>query len=1185
MASTAIRVRLRSGALIVLGLALWLSTGAGFAPGTTARALAEPSPTVGTTTATTGPGALPDPRHNLRSSTSDSAANDSADAPRAKAAAAEVEPRLETYSTSRPVAPGVTMRSFDRYGPDAYTGTPNWLQSDSLTIDLTKGTTVDYLFPGRVAAGAPISEQANKVGAVAAVNGDFFDINNSNAPLGVGIQDGKLIQSPDSEPTWQKSATIVTTEGIGSIGSVLFQGTIALPDGGKASLAGVNKPTLAAGGIEAFTPLWGTYCRCRATTGAAKVAEVEVVDGKVTAVRAQAGEGEIPANGFVLVGREAGADTLAGLTVGAAVSIDYSARTVDDKEIRTAINGRQLLVVNGVPQKASAGNNVPAAPRTAVGFSKDGRRMFLLTADGRQPAFSDGLGLDELATMMIELGAYNAVNLDGGGSTTIATRKPGKQTVQVDNRPSDGSERRDPNGLALFAPKGSGILKGLWVEPALDAARAAGSSTIAPARPDRVFPGLTRRLTATGYDETYGPAASTPRWRSTPEGTVDRSGVFHARTTGTATVSAYDRSVVGTTTLQVLRPLTRLGATTQQVALTGSGARTTFGVLGYDSESYSAPIEPADLSLSYDHDLLDLTTTESGQFTATAKKAVASTLLTIRIGDITTVLPITVGLEERVVADFEDASQWGYFGERATGAVASAEGRVGKGLALTYNFDESTATRTGGSVPTGTIQIPGQPRALRLWVNSAGDGEWASLQVYDATGTLLPAMRAGYLDEPGWHQLEFPVPAGTAYPLTLRRYYSAETRPAAQYKGSIVIDQLTALLPPSIDVPDQAPVTDPLIVRNGDVSGQPWKFAVMSDAQFVARNPDSDLVKNARRTLQEIRAAKPDFLIIDGDLVDEASPADFALAKRVLDEELQGTLPYYYVPGNHEVMGGSIDNFKAVFGSTSQVFDHKGTRFVTVDTSRLTIRGSDWTQLGTLRGELDKAAQDPAVGSVVLVQHVPPRDPTPSRASELSDRKEAATIETWLTDFQRSTGKGAAFVGAHVGTFHAGRVDGVPYFVNGNSAKTPSTTPAEGGFTGWSLWGVDPVTAEESDAARVDPVRDAPAWVQTEVRPHVDALAVDAPAQVRAGTSATVKANLTQHGRTFPVAYPVSDRWSGSANLWIGEPGDRETSDIAAFDPATGTLTAYRPGTITLTVTVNGRTAETTVTLLPRAAG
>ena len=1114
------------------------------------------------------PAASATPPPDPNASTSDSAlwpGDDFLSAKQTRAAAAE--PRIETDTRTRPVAPGVTLRSFDRYGPDAFTGTPTWLQGDSLTVDLSKGTTVDYLFPGQVAKGEPLTTQADRAGAVAAVNGDFFDINNSTAPLGVGIQDGQVIQSPDSEVTWRQSSAILDERGIGDIGEVFFQGTIKTPARDLA-LDGVNKPTVKADGIEAFTPLWGTYCRCRATQGAAAVTEVEITNNTVTAVRDTAGEGAIPAGTMMLVGRDAGAAALKALVPGDPVSIDYQARTAEGQQIHAAINGRQLLVVDGVAQKASQGNNVPAAPRTALGFSRDGKRMFVLSADGRQPAFAEGLGLDELANMMVELGAYSAVNLDGGGSTTIVAREPGAATAQLENRPSDGAQRPVPNGLGLFAPRGSGHLKAFWVETAVDPTRASGASTVAQSHPERVLSGLTRTLTAAGYDETYGPAEGNPRWRTDSRHGTVHNGVFTARKPGDTTVIAEDRNARGEVDLTVLGPVARTAPSREQLALTGQNESTTFGVLGYDEDGDSAPVEPADVRLTYDRNLLDITPNTDGQYTVKAKQATGSALVTIDVKGVTSTLPVTVGLTEVSVANFDDPTGWQFFGERATGAIAPAAGHDGQGLRLTYDFTQSTGTRTGGAVAPAGLTIPGQPKALRLWVNSTGKGEWASLQVWDGNGVLLPAFRAGYLTYTGWRQLEFAVPAGTVYPLTLRRFYAAETVATASYQGDIVIDGITAMVPPPLDVPPAPVVADPIIESTADGD---WRFAVMSDAQFVARDPDSDIVRNARRTLQEIRAAKPDFLIINGDLVDEASAADFALAKRVLDEELAGTLPYYYVPGNHERGNNSLDNFRAVFGDTQQVIDHRGTRFITMDTSGINLRASDWTQLGRLRTELDRAAKDRGVKSVVLVEHVPPRDPTPARASELSDRKEAATIESWLSDFQDRTGKGTAFLGAHVGTFHASHVDGVPYFINGNSGKNPSTRPEEGGFTGWSLWGVDP-RGEPGD------------WLAVQVRPHVDTLTMTALATLPIGQSTVVTAEVKQGTRAVPVAYPVSARWSASPNVHIGQKRDAKRYHTAVFDPATGTLTALRPSTVTIAVTVNGVTTRHTLDLVAAPA-
>ena len=107
-------------------------------------------------------------------------------------------------------------------------------------------------------------------------------------------------------------------------------------------------------------------------------------------------------------------------------------------------------------------------------------------------------------------------------------------------RPSDGEEREVPNGLALTAPEGSGELKGFWVETAADPAAAPTADNVPGGHPERVFPGLTRKLTAAGHDETYGPAEGTPRWSAAHPGVgqVDGEGVFHARRAGSTEVTA-----------------------------------------------------------------------------------------------------------------------------------------------------------------------------------------------------------------------------------------------------------------------------------------------------------------------------------------------------------------------------------------------------------------------------------------------------------------------------------------------------------------------------------------------------------------------------------------------------------------------------------------------------------------------
>ncbi|MFW6689737.1 phosphodiester glycosidase family protein [Streptomyces sp. MAR4 CNX-425] len=1086
---------------------------------------------------------------------------------------------MDIASTSRPVAPGMELTSFERLETD------KWLKADALSVDLGAGTRVDYL-AGDVSDRAPVSELAAEHDpgpgrtTVAAINADFFDINETGAPLGPGVEEGRLTHSPAAGVS---DAVGVGPDQAGRVLDLYFEGTLTLPDG-EHPLGGHNAANVPADGIGVYDTRWGTADRALTVDGATEVTEVAVRDGRVTEVTEGPGKGAIPEGTTVLVGRDTGAKLLGRLVPGDRVGVEYDVRTDDGSPVpRTAVGGRGVLVEDGVPQDWEGRPNNTAAPRTAVGFSRDGGTMHVLTVDGRQ-ADAGGVTLTELAKMMDALGAYDALNLDGGGSSTLVARAPGSDERFVENSPSDGHEREVPNGLAFTASGGSGKLRDFRVTTAADPALAPGVDPVPGGHPERVFPGLTRDLDAAGYDETYGPARGRPYWYTSRRGvgTVDGDGTFTARRGGTVKVTARRGHASGSTELTVLDRLDRITPTSERVGLADPRDETAFGIVGLDAHGASAPVDPADVRLDYDRALFDIDPDpRSGGFTVRAAGAdpTASGVLKATVQGKVTHVALTVGLTEAELADFDDAADWKFSTARATGSLGpEPEGHTGTGMKITYDFSQSTATRAAYVTPPRAIEIPGQPLSFGLWIKGDGKGAWPSLHLKDGAGANL-VLRGDYVTWQGWRKVIFQVPEGTQYPLSVFRFYLAEAKPASQYSSEVVIDELTAQSPPEVDLPRTPAHPDPLIDTAAETADRDWRYAVMSDAQFVARDPDSDLVRQARRTLREIRAARPDFVLINGDLVDEGSPEDLKFARTILEEELGDAVPWYYVPGNHEVMGGSVDNFVAEFGPAQRTFDHKGTRFLTLDTSSLTLRGGGYAQIAELKRQLEAAAEDPSVRSVTVVQHVPPRDPTPQRASQLGDRKEARVLEDWLADFRARTGKGAAFVGGHVGTFHAEHVDGVPYLINGNSGKAPATPPGEGGFSGWSLIGVDHVSRGEQHRARHRPHRGQPDWVSVQTRPHVDGLAVTAPEEVRAGRSAPASASVAQGARQVPVGWPVSADWSGTDRLHIGPPRQADRRDIAAYDPATGEVTGLRPGTVTLTVTVNGVTRGDRVTV------
>ncbi|HZM80599.1 MAG TPA: phosphodiester glycosidase family protein [Candidatus Limnocylindrales bacterium] len=330
------------------------------------------------------------------------------------------------------LAPGLTLTDTTIAGPNTV---------DILTANLAEPTLKPrYLNPGTVGATATLTTMANRVGAVAAVNADFFDIGVTGAPRGVGIDNGTLIHGPASG--WNNVAALYA--GRGGLASIFLNGVVTLPGGARLTATNLNSPNIAANGIGIYNALWGDQARSQVIDGSTRSREIEIAGGVVTKVSTAPG-GKLASGSVAVLGIDAGADALAGVAVGDAVTVNYTPRG-GDGAVQVAVGGNLVLVQDGVVTTASH----PKNPRTAVGFSADGLRMWLVTVDGRSTA-SVGMTYVELGNYMKSLGADDALNLDGGGSTTMVARMPGATSVSVRNTPSDGAQRLIPNGLGFVS--------------------------------------------------------------------------------------------------------------------------------------------------------------------------------------------------------------------------------------------------------------------------------------------------------------------------------------------------------------------------------------------------------------------------------------------------------------------------------------------------------------------------------------------------------------------------------------------------------------------------------------------------------------------------------------------------------------------------------------------------------------
>ncbi|MGW3007753.1 phosphodiester glycosidase family protein [Streptomyces sp. NPDC001219] len=363
------------------------------------------------------------------------------------------------------VAPGVA------YGEFRLTLPRGTAHGHLLTVDLADPrVTVDLLHPGAVGARSPVSQLAAERRAVGAVNGDFFNITETQHPgvqptgaaVGPAVAAGRQLKGavPDGQrfgPVLPPGATTEDVLGVGydrraRLDRLTLRGAV-LTGEGTLPLRGLNQYALPVGGIGAYTAQWGPASRVRATCGtdtdraapcSAETAEVTVRHGRVAAVGEVPGAGGVPAGSVVLVGREEGARQLRALRIGERVSVSAYLTGRGNGRLRCAVGGFPI-VRDGAPV---AGLDTGAvAVRTSAGIGAGGRVLYLMALDGAPGR--TGLTVRELAEVMAQLGAREAMDLDGGGSSTLVTGDAYGATVR--NHPSGGAERPVPNALGVFS--------------------------------------------------------------------------------------------------------------------------------------------------------------------------------------------------------------------------------------------------------------------------------------------------------------------------------------------------------------------------------------------------------------------------------------------------------------------------------------------------------------------------------------------------------------------------------------------------------------------------------------------------------------------------------------------------------------------------------------------------------------
>lgn len=285
------------------------------------------------------------------------------------------------------------------------------------------------------------------------VNGDFFDMSNGQ-PLGTNVLNSEIYNTTTNS-NWLELSFDANEKPY--LGKLTFSGNITKADGSSYDIA-VNTGR-GENNLIVFTPRfgtstgtnqWGIEIVATPVESDATIALGKTVKMKIVGASNTAGNMTIPAGSYVLSGHGNGNTFVSTMKDGDIVELTLNA-SANGQPINPvwSIGGCPAILSKGVvleTEDASIISHLPSKePRTAVGYDETGTKVVMLVVDGRSD-ISDGCRTKILADIMREVGCYEAMNFDGGGSTELYHQKLGIQNV-----PSGGTERSVTNGLFAVA--------------------------------------------------------------------------------------------------------------------------------------------------------------------------------------------------------------------------------------------------------------------------------------------------------------------------------------------------------------------------------------------------------------------------------------------------------------------------------------------------------------------------------------------------------------------------------------------------------------------------------------------------------------------------------------------------------------------------------------------------------------
>ncbi len=874
----------------------------------------------------------------------------------------------EKTETER-ISSGAILKKYKLFTSDG------WISVNMIEVDLEDENTEIGLLNSEngLSTFQTVFQMANKGNVVAAINGDFFNGNYKKGnTIGLSINDGKLLTSAyyenddkdtfgsfilsDSNDAWIDYITdkIILKEARGDA-------TIEIDE--------YNKNFSKTYDTIIFTREWGEMS-CGSTTDLILL-EMVVENDKIVDIRYNEEPVEIPEDGYVVATFSTDMINYINENFDEKTKVELEIEyDFDVEEIKMAVSGGAVLVENGeVPNKFTS-NISGLNPRTAIGISEDEKIVYLITVDGRQSS-SIGMTQEELANFLIEKGVYNALNLDGGGSTTMVARRLGRIEKEIINSPSGGILRMVANAIGVYNTSKTSSLEEIVLKTG----------------EENIFVGCERKIEVYGYDKYYNPVEINTddiEWSIKGVDVKIQDGkIIAGNDAGSVTITAESGKAEGSITLDILSAPNEIIITPKKIAVP-LGKSVDFDITAKNKNGYYASIN--------DNEVQWEVVSGDGVFDGSVytPSTEGNHIISVSAGNAVTYALVTTGeSNEEILNNFETENfHFVSYPDAVGGNAMLTEDKKYEGSysgKLEYDFTKTDATRASYLRFNEKINIPEEATCLSFYVYSDKQAEdYIKIKLIDAKGVTQLLMASKNIPNDEWTKVSVNLES-VALPAKLVDIYVAQDDRAVKNNGEIYIDNLSITKDLSLEVSN---IKLPQDVKGLDVA------ATSGDKESDFKIIIYDEITEPRTLLENIMKKRIEEKI--------NLNADIAIFTSQEDKE----------------MITNIETTVIETGIYSKTENDNGT-FITIDVSNGGMKKSDYTQWLNLQEDIENAETK----NIFIIMN--------GTLDNFSDEEERKLFIDVLCDLRRSTGKNIWVI--HEGEYTTYSMErGVRYLVIGN---------------------------------------------------------------------------------------------------------------------------------------------------------